>query len=75
MKIISHRTMPKKYFDICEARRCPREAKHLIIIQSESDGRSEAQEYALCEKHLAQFISEASRLLTPQSSKGAEDVK
>ena len=61
MKIISYRKMPKKYFDICEARRCPKGAKHLLIIQSKDrDGKNVADEYAFCDKHLEQFKKEVS---------------
>ncbi len=63
MKIISHRQMPKKYFDICETRRCRKGAKHLIFINSETrDHKNEAQEYAFCDKHFEQFKKETAQL-------------
>ncbi len=65
MKIISYRKMPKKYFDICEARRCPKEAKHLVIIQSKNrEGGNVAGEYSFCDKHLKQFKKETGDLTT-----------
>jgi len=67
MKIISYAKMPKKYFDICEARRCPKEAHHLVIIQTKNrDGENIAEEYSFCDKHLEQFKKEAASLNTPK---------
>jgi len=63
MRILSYAKMPKKYFDICEARRCSLEAKHLIIIQTKNrDGENVAGEYSLCDKHLEQFKKEANSI-------------
>ncbi|KKN35022.1 hypothetical protein LCGC14_0787710 [marine sediment metagenome] len=66
MKIISYMKMPKKYFDICEARRCPKEAKHLVIIQSKNrDEENVADEYSFCDKHLNQFKDETANIFQP----------
>lgn len=63
MRILSYRKMPKKYFDICEARRCPKQAKHLVFIQVEDrSGGNVADEYSFCDKHLEQFKVEANKM-------------
>ena len=63
MRIISYAKMPKKNFDICEARRCSKEAHHLVIIQTKNRaGLNIADEYSFCDKHLDQFKKEASSL-------------
>lgn len=61
MKIVSIVKMPKKYFDICEARKCAKGATHIVIIKTKNrDGENVAEEYSFCEKHLAQFQEEVS---------------
>ncbi len=63
MKLISYRKIPKKYFDICEARRCSKEAKHIVtIISKGGEHRTDYQDYSFCNKHLAQFQKEAATL-------------
>ena len=62
MKLISYRKLPMKYFDICDARKCPKEARHLVTIHSKGDGETDLQQYSFCEKHLAQFQKEATTL-------------
>lgn len=59
MKLISYREMPKKYFDICDARKCPKEARNLVTIHSKGDGETDLQQYSFCDKHLQQFKDEA----------------
>ncbi len=60
MKLITYSKIPKKYFDICEARRCPKEAKHIItIISKGGQDWTDYQAYSFCDKHLAQFQKEA----------------
>jgi hypothetical protein len=60
MKILSITKMPKRYFDICEARKCPKEAKYLLIIQTKNrDGQNVVEEYSFCDKHIQQLKQEA----------------
>ncbi len=64
MRIVSYRKMPKKYFDICEARRCPKEAKHVVtIISKGGKDRTDYQAYSFCDKHLQQFKDETGGII------------
>jgi hypothetical protein len=65
--IVSIIKMPKKYFDICEVRRCQRSATKLMIVKTKDRlGNNVAAEYSFCEKHLEQFKKEL-RGSTPSS--------
>ena len=65
MKIVAYRKMPKKYFDICEARRCSKEAGHIVtIISKGGEHRTDYQAYYFCDKHLRQFQSETVGIAT-----------
>jgi len=56
LKIVSVTKMPEKYFDICEARRCQKGAKHIVIIQTKNrEGNNVADEYSFCDAHLKHF--------------------
>lgn len=65
MKIISHTKMPKKYWSICEARKCPRIAKHIVTIKTKDlDDMSVTieQNFSFCNKHFEQLKSEVAEL-------------
>jgi hypothetical protein len=58
IKIFTAIKMPRKNFDICEARRCQHSTKKIIIIRTEKDGLNYIDTFSLCEKHFEQFKKE-----------------